>query len=318
MPADKPATPPVDKSAIRPPGVPPQSAIGNPQSAISNRARILVVDGDVSLLESIQATLGAECEVLTARRGAEAAHVLFQQEVDIVLLDVLLKDCTGLALLPYIKHNYPRTSVVLMTACSSAQVVVLALRGGARDFLLKPFEPRDLLASVGRVMMARELGPRGGPVFMGGLPSSGLDGPGLEEVPLFRALGYIERHYPEPITRDDVAREAGMSRAHFSREFGRSQSIPFVSYLRLFRVARAKELLHDKGVSIGEVALRVGFGTESHFSNVFRDVTGQSPSEYRQEILGAAGRGRKPAGPPPSLGNRRKPSSPQSPRRENP
>jgi cyclic di-GMP phosphodiesterase len=123
------------------------------------RARILVVDDEESVREIVSAMLNAagyRCE--QAGSGREALGLLESgEEFDLVLSDILMPDLGGLGLLERIKEQFPDLSVVMVTALHEISVALEALRNGAYDYLLKPFEREQLLATVRRALENRRL-----------------------------------------------------------------------------------------------------------------------------------------------------------------
>jgi len=98
-----------------------------------------------------------------------------------------------------------------------------------------------------------------------------------------RALHWIEDNLTEPVTIRRVATAAGLSpsslRQHFFEELGFSPA----DYVTRQRIERAKLLLHDPGRSITQIAITLGFNTSSHFSAVFKRLTGLTPSDFRNQ-----------------------------------
>ena len=112
---------------------------------------ILVVEDDASLREAIADTLelaGRPC--LAVDGGAAALKALDQQAFSIVVSDVRMMPMDGIALLKEIRRRLPHLPVVLMTAYAEVDKAVDAMRSGACDFLLKPFEPAALLAHINK------------------------------------------------------------------------------------------------------------------------------------------------------------------------
>ena len=248
-------------------------------------ARLLVVEDNAALLEAVQTALSVQYEVLAARRASEAFHLLAQQPVDLVLLDHALPGVSGLTFLWYLRTVYPSVPVVFMTGFGSEWLAVQVLRGGGRDYLRKPFSMGDLLGTVSRLVAVRQQRREARqPVLLAACPPAPADGR-RAEPPLWRALAFAERNLAGRITLEDVAREAGMSRAQFVRLFKEALGCTFQSYLARLRVACAVELLRDPARSIADVAAAVGFKQEAHFSRVFRKVTGQSPAAFRRQLL---------------------------------
>ena len=94
--------------------------------------------------------------------GEEALRLLEAQSVALVVSDVRMMPMDGIALLKEIRTRYPHLPVVLMTAFADVDRAVEAMRAGACDFLLKPFEPKALLEHVARYRFAGGDGRRPG------------------------------------------------------------------------------------------------------------------------------------------------------------
>lgn len=110
------------------------------------------------------------------------------------------------------------------------------------------------------------------PLYKGGIP----------ERQLSQVLEYIHAHLDQDIRLADLAQILDMSPFHFSRLFKRSLDISPYQYLLHQRIERAKELLKQSDRSIMEIALSCGFNSHSHLSKQFRQLTGMTPSVYRE------------------------------------
>ena len=112
---------------------------------------ILVVEDDPSLREAIGDTLElAGRPYVAVEGGHEALKVLAEQAFSIVVSDVRMMPMDGITLLKEIRVRLPHLPVVLMTAFAEVDKAVDAMRSGACDFLLKPFEPKALLAHINK------------------------------------------------------------------------------------------------------------------------------------------------------------------------
>jgi len=112
---------------------------------------ILVVEDDANLREAVCDTLElAGQAVVSAAGGEEALRLLDAQAVALVVSDVRMMPMDGITLLKEIRSRFPHLPVVLMTAFAEVDRAVEAMRSGACDFLLKPFEPKALLEHVAR------------------------------------------------------------------------------------------------------------------------------------------------------------------------
>ena len=106
---------------------------------------------------------------------------------------------------------------------------------------------------------------------------------------LRRARDLIDREFASPLDLDAMAREAGYSRFHFARAFAAAYGETPRWYLTRRRIERAKTLLRTANLSVTEICLLVGFSSLGSFSSRFRDVVGQSPTEYRAAAVRHAG-----------------------------
>jgi len=252
--------------------------------------RILVVEDDRALAEAIEACLGALYAVRWVGTGAAAIAALCEAAFELILLDHRLPDLLGADLLTLIKRFFPATTVLLMTAHGSEAVAIEALRGGAREYLRKPFSLPELVTRVDALFALRK---QGGERRQHGDPA-GTAPPANNDVPdpdtdrsrgVLRALRHLDTHMEEPLPLEAVAHVAGMSRFHFCRQFKKTTGLSFRTFLARQRVARAKDLLRDGTRPIGQVARELGFRDLTHFGRVFRKIAGILPSEYRREVF---------------------------------
>lgn len=102
------------------------------------------------------------------------------------------------------------------------------------------------------------------------------------EVLLGKALGHMQEHLAENLTRDTVARAAGLSPSHFSHLMRDKLNRSFTEVLAQYRVDRAAQRLTRSSDALAAIALTCGFPDQSYFSKVFKKCTGHTPRAYRQ------------------------------------
>jgi len=118
--------------------------------------KILVVDDDADMRGLLSDVLESDgYRVGTAESGEKALQALAEEQYDLVLTDLRMKGMLGTALLSEIKHRYPDTGVILMTAFGTVESAIEAMKGGAMDYLIKPVKTEDVLRTAGRA--AREV-----------------------------------------------------------------------------------------------------------------------------------------------------------------
>ena len=98
---------------------------------------------------------------------------------------------------------------------------------------------------------------------------------------LLRAKDLADARYAEPLDVDDLARAAGLSRAHFSREFRRTFGEPPHAYLLTRRLERAAALLRSTDNSVADICFSVGLQSVGSFTTSFSKTYGVSPTAYR-------------------------------------
>ena len=105
---------------------------------------------------------------------------------------------------------------------------------------------------------------------------------------LLRARDLADARYAEPLTVDDLARAAGLSRAHFSRQFRRTFGESPHTYLSTRRLERAAALLRGTDRSVAEICVAVGLQSIGSFTSSFTRTFGASPLAYRASFPPAA------------------------------
>jgi len=114
---------------------------------------VLIVEDDINLREALGETLGeSEFPVITAASGSEALEILDNRPVGLVVTDIQMDPMTGHELLGRIREKHPTLPTVLMTAYGTIENAVDVMRGGAADYLVKPFEANALIDVVHRHM----------------------------------------------------------------------------------------------------------------------------------------------------------------------
>jgi AraC-like DNA-binding protein len=101
---------------------------------------------------------------------------------------------------------------------------------------------------------------------------------------LLRAKDLADARYAEPLGVDDLAAAAGLSRAHFSREFRRAFGESPHGYLLTRRLERAAALLRNTDRNVAEICLDVGLTSVGSFTTSFKRTFGKTPTAYRESF----------------------------------
>jgi AraC-like DNA-binding protein/ligand-binding sensor protein len=100
-----------------------------------------------------------------------------------------------------------------------------------------------------------------------------------------RAKEYIYEHHTEELSLARAAKAVNMSTFYFCKMFKKVTDINFTDYLSRVRIEKAKNLLLNPNLRVSEIAFEVGFQSLTHFNRVFKKLLGQSPTEYRAQLL---------------------------------
>jgi signal transduction histidine kinase/DNA-binding LacI/PurR family transcriptional regulator/AraC-like DNA-binding protein len=231
---------------------------------------ILVVDDDPGMLELHARIVKGQLpghRVLLARDGHQALQLIYQEHPALVLLDLMMPELDGFAVLEEMRENdiARNIPVVVITGQVLMEEDMSRLNSGVASVLGKGmFSVDEILEHLTNALERKR-------------------GPGLESQRMaLKAMAYIHSHYTEPISRSDVAAHVGLSERHLTRCFHQVVGITPITYLNRYRVKQAKAMLDSGDRGITEVAMEVGFSSSSYFTRVFREQVGVSPRSYIQ------------------------------------
>jgi AraC family transcriptional regulator len=108
---------------------------------------------------------------------------------------------------------------------------------------------------------------------------------GLGSARLRRIKELVDAKIEDDLSLDEMAQSVGLSTAHFARMFRKSTGETPHQFVLRQRIERAKAMLRAPNARVLDVAVACGFKTQQHFAQVFRDVWGVSPTDYRQDLV---------------------------------
>jgi signal transduction histidine kinase/ligand-binding sensor domain-containing protein/CheY-like chemotaxis protein len=249
---------------------------------------LLVVDDSADLRDYIRDHFTARFRVLEAGDGAEGITLARQHLPDVVISDVMMPGTDGHELVRTLRAS-PETdflAIVLLTAKAEDEQRMEGLEGGADEYMVKPFEMRELDVRVRNLIASRRrLRERfasapmdAHPVSVGLIPA--------EEAYVARIRDAIQRRLADPdFGVGQLADEVAQDRSHLFRRvrqvFGESPS-DLIKRMRLEQGARL--LVEDSG-TVTDVAYAVGFNSLSYFCRCFQDAYGVTPAAYRSRVV---------------------------------
>lgn len=275
--------------------------------------RILIADDEpierMLVSKILRKYFPEQLEIVEAVNGREAIALFEKQRCSIILMDIEMPGINGLEAAEQIRSLDRDCSIIFLTAYDEFSYAKRAISVRALDYLLKPCEEEELVAALeeGIRLEQERKGISTGFADASGEPigvnesSEGkqdISGEGVvaeykgdaaEDAKMQavaeRILDYIEIHYTEDISLQDMAEVMNYSEAYFCKLFKQYFNKSFVAYMTDFRIKRAKELLENVLINIKDVGTEVGYKDSNYFAKVFKRATGMTPSEYRLHML---------------------------------
>jgi DNA-binding NtrC family response regulator len=249
---------------------------------------VLVIDDEPVLQDVLKALLeGNGFDYHPATTAADGMRVLREEEVDVVLLDLMLPDGNGLEMLPDIKAHDPHLPVVVITAYSSLESAIEAMREGAFHYVPKPFKNEEVLHLVRRATERRLL------QVENLLLRSRLDGMGEivgKSRPMHEIFELMRRAAP---ARSNIliVGESGTGKELVARAIHRLSPRREQPFVPVHTTAIPSELLestlfgHVKGAFTGAVQSRKGLFEAAHEGTLFLDEVGTISLETQTKLL---------------------------------
>ena len=215
-----------------------------------------------------------------AENGLEALRLCEEQEPDLIVSDIRMPLMDGLTMLAALRSEFPDMQVTVLTGYQDFSYAQQAIRLGVTRFLLKPSKMDEIKEAL--VTMTTRLDAQSQLRHQEEEPEEEQHGAGSFIVN--QAMAYIEEHYAEKLTLQAVADCCYVSQWHLSKLLNRHTGKSFYDILNTVRIQKAKELLLDPRLKIGEIGERVGYADTAHFARTFKKQEGMSANEYRNTL----------------------------------
>lgn len=108
------------------------------------------------------------------------------------------------------------------------------------------------------------------------------DGEEITHLTVKKACGMIHEYYQSGITLEEIAGKLNITPEYLGSQFHKEMGVTFSTYIKNYRIGKAKELLLGTTLKLYEIAEKVGYADAKYFSRVFRETTGQLPADYRR------------------------------------
>lgn len=277
--------------------------------------KVVIIDDEPIIVEGLRKSVDWDrygCAVAgMAGSGEEGIRLIREVEPDIIFTDIRMPCMDGLTMVAAIKSEFPGTQIAILTGYRDFDYAQRAISLGVTRFLLKPSKMDEIMEALEAMTdkLAKRAKKTAGSGGVAGedeetaisdvqvepsktsLPDGGTlpeedtapDG-GAGSFLVKNAVSYIEEHCREKLKLSDVADQVYVSQWHLSKLLNRYLGQNFSEILNGIRIEKAKEMLKDPALRIGDIAEEVGFSDMAHFSRVFKKVVGISANEYRNKL----------------------------------
>ncbi len=246
--------------------------------------RVILIDDEPLIVEGLKKVVRWEeyqCTVVATAEDAEkGAELIRTLQPDILFTDIRMPGVDGLTMLAGLRSEFPDLQVTVLTGFRDFAYAQEAIRLGVARFLLKPSKMDEIREALA-CMTAR-------------LEKKHTEQSTEQEEPeerenagsflVNRALDYLEEHYAEKLTLQEVADACYVSQWHLSKLLNRYTKKNFYDLLNNRRIRAAKELLADPSLRIGDIGEMIGYADPAHFARVVRKIAGMSANEYRNSL----------------------------------
>jgi two-component system nitrogen regulation response regulator GlnG len=248
---------------------------------------VYVIDDDRSIRWVLEKALHAEnIPVVCFASAEEAVQEIDTAEPAVVVTDIRMPGMDGLQLLQRISEQHPQLPVIIMTAHSDLDSAVSAYKGGAFEYLAKPFDVDDAVALVVRALEARKQQPAAaGDGGQDSTPEIVGKAPAMQEV--FRAIGRLSKSNATVLINGESGTGKELVALALHRHSARA-GMPFVA---LNMAAIPRDLLeselfgHEKGAFTGAQNRRVGRFEQANGGTLMLDEIGDMPAELQTRLL---------------------------------
>jgi two-component system nitrogen regulation response regulator GlnG len=247
---------------------------------------VWVIDDDQSIrwvLEKAFQKVGMLVKSFDA--ATTVLDALRRGQPDVILCDIRMPGKTGLQLLEAINHEAPELPVIIMTAHSDLESAVAAYRGGAFEYLPKPFDVDDAVRLARRAIDHRRRDKTAPAATAERVPEIIGEAPAMQEV--FRAIGRLSASHITVL----INGESGTGKELVARALHKHSPRAAKPFIALNIAAIPRELLeselfgHEKGAFTGAVAQRKGRFEQAHGGTLFLDEIGDMPLELQTRLL---------------------------------
>lgn len=259
-----------------------RGALSQKENEQADKNVLLLAEDDKDMREYLTDSLSSEYKVISVPDGGKALDMAREINPDIIISDIIMPVIQGDELCRILKSSVETSHipVILLTALSERENIILGLEAGANDYIIKPFDLSVLRVRLRNILQNRQ--HLRDTVLSSDIPANEVDySSQLDKEFLDNAMAAIDANMGNlEFSITDFCRTLGMSRTSVYNKIKTLTGQGPNDFIRIVRLNKSKELLLSHKYSIAEVASMVGFSDPKYFSTCFKKQFGMSPSKF--------------------------------------
>jgi len=243
-----------------------------------SKSTIMIVEDNQDMREYLYLNLTKKYNVITACNVDTAMDKIQKHIPDLILLDIMLQEKSGLELCTMLKGNLitNHIPILILSAKASQEDIELGYSKGAEDYILKPFSIEVLSMKISNIILYRQ-----NPSIQGSTPTETEHSQITTNPFMDKLLKIIEENiHNSEFGVGTICENLNISRTQLYRKIKATTDLSINALIRDYRMKQAYKLLQDKNYNISEVMYQVGINSNSYFTKTFREYYGILPSEY--------------------------------------
>ena len=234
--------------------------------------KVLLIDEHPSTVEFIQKCL-PDFRFSYTDNYDTALEILKNDTISLIILDYNINNNSGLEILENLQHLQLGIGIIMCALKATKAEIIDSLESGADAFIEKPINMRVLEQKIQKILIKTHYN---------------IERTQSTKQKIKSFQTYLDSNSQNKVTLKDISEKNHFSYKYFSRRFKEEIGISFSEYRLEQKLNRAKELLKNDALSVTQISEILGYMNPSAFMKIFKQKTGQTPSQFRKEALQAA------------------------------
>lgn len=256
--------------------------------------KILIVDDEDIIRAGLQSLIDKNIPdyqvVGTARNGKEGLALALKLIPHVIIADIKMPYLDGLEMVDMIRPTLHDVKFIILSAYTDFPYLQHAIRSGVVDYLEKPvnrFELANRLNTIRNILNHEEAIQQAiqkdTKAELSAPPPENFSGV-KENATVDKAIQYVHANFFTDISLTVISKYLHINSNYFCTLFKKKTGVNFIDYLTSVRIENSKKLLENPNLKIYEISQMIGYYSSKHFSLLFKDLVGVTPTEYREAL----------------------------------